>query len=308
MRFTKMHGAGNDYLFVDGFDAERDWARVAKQASDRHFGVGSDGLIVAVPSKVADVQMRMWNADGSEAEMCGNGIRCFAKFVLEGSLVAADPAALRVETGAGVLTVAPTWEDGRITRARVDMGAPILRGADVPTDASALGPSDYAGLDNGLVQALGLSPQDLVFDARATLEAPGDARRGSVSYVVTAVSTGNPHAVSFVDTPVADVALERVGPLMEHHTAFPNRVNFSIANVLGRDRLRSRTWERGAGATLACATGVTATVVAARLHGLVGDDVTVEVPGGELWISWPGHGSATMEGPVAEVFSGELPE
>jgi diaminopimelate epimerase len=304
MRFTKMHGAGNDYVFVDGFDAKRDWAHVAKQASDRHFGIGSDGLIVAVPSSVADVRMRMWNSDGSEAEMCGNGIRCFAKFVLESGLVAAGPAALRVETGAGVLTVAPTWEDGRITRALVNMGVPVLRAVDVPADALALGPSDYSRLDSDLTQALGLSPQDLVFGAQAALGPPS----GGVSFVVTAVSTGNPHAVSFVDTPVADVPLERVGPMMEHHPAFPNRVNFHVVNVLGRDRLRSRTWERGAGETLACATGATGMVVAARLHGMVGDNVTVEVPGGELLISWPGHGSATMEGPVAEVFSGELPE
>jgi diaminopimelate epimerase len=180
------------------------------------------------------------------------------------------------------------------------MGTPVLRAADVPADAGALGPSDHAALDRGLLTGLGLEASDLVFDAHATV--------GSERFALSAVSMGNPHAASFIEEPVAEVALERLGPLMEHHAAFPNRVNFTIANVLGRSRLRSRTWERGAGLTLACATGVTALVVAARLHGLVDDVVTVEVPGGELIITWPGHGSAIMEGPVAEVFSGELAE
>ena len=300
MRFTKMHGAGNDYVFVDGKGVERDWPSIAKRVSDRHFGIGSDGLIIAVPSEVADVRMRMWNADGSESEMCGNGIRCFAKFVLEGHLAEADPASLRVETGAGVLTIAPTWQDGAITRATVDMGAPVLRATDVPVDAGALGPSDHAALDLGLAAALGLNSGDLVFDAEAIVD--------GTAFAVTAVSMGNPHALAFIDARVGDVPLDRLGPLVEHHAAFPNRVNFHVVNVLGRDRLRSRTWERGTGQTLACATGATAMVVAARLHGLVDDVVTVEVPGGELIITWPGHGSAFMEGPVAEVFSGEMPE
>ena len=139
MRFSKQHGAGNDYVFVDGFSEQRDWPELARRVSDRHFGIGSDGLIVAFPSSEADVRMRMWNADGSEAEMCGNGIRCFVKFVLERQMVPAGTDALRVETGAGVLTIEPQWEDGKVTRARVDMGRPVLRALDVPAAPAAAG-------------------------------------------------------------------------------------------------------------------------------------------------------------------------
>ena len=141
MQFTKLQGAGNDYIFVDGSSQQRDWSAVSRRVSDRHFGIGSDGLIVAARSERADVRMRMWNADGSESEMCGNGIRCFAKFVLEREIVPMPDGALSVETGAGVIVVTPSWEDGRITGARVDMGAPVLRSADVPADPTALAPS-----------------------------------------------------------------------------------------------------------------------------------------------------------------------
>ena len=300
MQFTKLQGAGNDYIFVDGLSQQRDWSELSRRVSDRHFGIGSDGLIVAAPSKTADVRMRMWNADGSESEMCGNGIRCLAKFVLERGLVPAPNGALSVETGAGLIAVTPLWEDGRITGARVDMGTPVLRAADVPVDPTALGPSDFAQLDAGIVEALGLAPHDLVFDA--PLAADGTA------FVGSAVSMGNPHFVALLDEPVAGVPLERVGPLIEHHAAFSNRVNFTVANVESRGRIVSRTWERGSGQTMACGTGVCATVVAARLHGLVDDDVSVRVPGGELTITWPGHGPVIMEGDAVEVFSGEWPD
>ncbi len=300
MQFTKLQGAGNDYIFVDGSSQQRDWPELSRRVSDRHFGIGSDGLIVAAPSKTADVRMRMWNADGSESEMCGNGIRCFAKFVLERRLVAAPNGSLAVETGAGLITVTPSWEDGRITGARVDMGAPVLRAADVPVDPTALGPSDYEKLDEGIVEALGHAPHDLVFDA--PLAADGE------TFVGSAVSMGNPHFVALLDEPVAGVALERAGLLIEHHAAFPNRVNFTVANVESRGRIVSRTWERGSGETMACGTGVCAMVVEARLHGLVDDVVSVRVPGGELTITWPGHGAVIMEGDAVEVFSGEWPD
>ena len=300
MQFTKLQGAGNDYIFVDGLSQQRDWSELSRRVSDRHFGIGSDGLIVAARSKSADIRMRMWNADGSESEMCGNGIRCFAKFVLERGLVAAPDGALSVETGAGLISVTPSWEGGRITGALVDMGAPVLRAADVPADPGAFGPSDYAKLDGGIMEALGLAPDDIVFDA--ALAADGTALVGS------AVSMGNPHFVALLDEPVASVALERLGPLVEHYAAFPNRVNFTVANVESRGRIVSRTWERGSGETMACGTGVCATVVAARLHGLVDDLVSVRVPGGELTITWPGHGPVIMEGDAVEVFSGEWPD
>ena len=152
MQFTKLQGAGNDYIFVDGSSQLRDWSELSRRVSDRHFGVGSDGLIVVVPSQDADVRMLMYNADGSRGEMCGNGIRCFAKFVLERKLVPSPNVALSVETGAGLIAVRPWWEGGRSTGARVDMGAPVLRAGDVPVDRTALGPSDYAKLDAGIVE------------------------------------------------------------------------------------------------------------------------------------------------------------
>ncbi len=300
MHFTKLQGAGNDYIFVDGLSQQRDWSELSRRLSDRHFGIGSDGLIVAAPSETADVRMRMWNADGSESEMCGNGIRCLAKFVLERGLVPAPNGALSVQTGAGLIGVTPSWENGRITGARVDMGAPALRAADVPVDPAALGPSDYGALDAGIVEALGIAPDDIVFDSPLTAD--------GATLVGSAVSMGNPHFIALLDDPVAGVALERIGPLVEHHAAFPRRVNLTVANVTSRSALDTRTWERGSGATMACGTGVCATVVAARLHGLVGDVVSVRTPGGELTITWPGHGHVIMEGDAVEVFSGEWPE
>ena len=300
MHFTKLQGAGNDYIFVDGLSQQRDWSELSRRLSDRHFGIGSDGLIVAAPSETADVRMRMWNADGSESEMCGNGIRCLAKFVLERGLVPAPNGALSVQTGAGLIAVTPSWENGRITGARVDMGAPALRAADVPVDPAALGPSDYGALDAGIVEALGIAPDDIVFNAPLTAD--------GTTLVGSAVSMGNPHFIALLDDPVAGVALERIGPAVEHHAAFPRRVNLTVANVTSRSALDTRTWERGSGATMACGTGVCATVVAARLHGLVGDVVSVRTPGGELTITWPGHGPVIMEGDAVEVFSGEWPE
>ena len=300
MHFTKLQGAGNDYIFVDGLREQRDWPEIARRVSDRHFGVGADGLIVVAPSERAPVRMRMYNLDGSEGEMCGNGIRCFAKFVLERGMVPANGGTLDVETGAGVLNIAPHWNGGRVTGARVDMGEPILRASDVPVDASKMGPSDSAALDVALVESLGLRPDELAFDAPVTVS--------GVTFTLTAVSMGNPHVTAFIDEPVNDVELDRLGPRMEHHEAYPRRINFHLVNYVARDHLVSRTWERGSGLTLACGTGVSSIVVAARLHGLVDDEVRVEVPGGELTITWPGHGPVFMDGDAVEVFSGDFPD
>jgi len=299
VRFTKYQGAGNDYLFIDGRVQQEDWPALAKAMSDRHFGVGSDGIIVAAPSSEAPIRMRIFNADGSEGEMCGNGIRCFAKFALEGGMVDGGRDSLAIETGAGVLTVEPRWTSDRVTSALVDMGDPILRAVDVPVDASKIGPSDYAALDAGMVEELGLKTQDLLFDAPIQVN--------GTTFVSTAVSMGNPHIVAFIDEPVDGIALDKLGPLVEHHEAFPKRINFHVVNVVDRTRLVSRTWERGSGMTLACGTGASAMVVVARLHGLVDDVVNVRLPGGELVITWRGHGPVTMEGDAVEVFSGEFP-
>ena len=298
VEFTKYQGAGNDYLFIDAREQQQNWPALAKVMSDRHFGVGADGIIIAAPAEASDalVRMRIFNADGSEGEMCGNGLRCFAKFVIERDLVDGGRESMNVQTGAGVLTVEPLWDAASVVGARVNMGDPILRAVDVPVDPSQAEPSEYYALNTPLVDHMGIAPEELMFDAFVDI--------GVMKVLGTAVSMGNPHFISILGTPVYDIPLEKVGPLVEHHAAFPNRVNFSVVNIRDRGHLVGRTWERGSGITLACGTGVSAVVVAAHLHGLVDDHVSLEWPGGELRVTWPGHGSVILEGDAVEVFSG----
>lgn len=279
MKFTKLHGAGNDYLYVDATHQERDWPALAVAMSDRHLGAGSDGIILALPSNKADLRMRMFNADGSEAEMCGNGIRCFVRFALDENIISNGATAVSVETGAGILDVTPISDGGKMIRARVGMGEPILVPADVPVD---------------------LPGQDVVMDHPLSVDGG--------NFKLTFVSMGNPHAIAFLDEPVDDVRLTEVGPLVEHHPLFPNRINFEIANVIDRGRIQLRVWERGSGITMACGTGACATAVAARLHGLIDDKVVIELPGGELTVEWSGKGPVILEGPVEEVYKGEWPD
>ncbi len=279
MKFTKMHGAGNDYVFVDGRAGERDWPALSVAMSDRHLGVGSDGVIVLQGANDADVRMSMFNADGSQGEMCGNGIRCFVRFAIDNGAVSADRSPITVETLAGVLEVSPGWDDGELTRASVSMGSPILEPADVPVLAPGPGP---------------------------VLRHPLTV--GGRTFDLTFVSMGNPHAVAFIDEPVDDFPLHEIGPLVEHDPIFPNRVNFEIANVLDEATITARVWERGSGLTQACGTGACAIAVAARLRGLTCDDVTVALPGGELSVRWPGHGEVILNGPVAKVYEGTWPD
>ena len=278
MRFTKMHGAGNDYVYIDAREQERDWAALSVAMSDRHLGVGSDGLILALPSAKADLRMRMFNADGSEGEMCGNGIRCLVRFAFDNGIVDAARSPVRVETMAGVLDVTPLGDNGDgMTAARVLMGAPRLSPPEIPVAVECM---------------------DVVIDQ--PLEVAGREFR------MTCVSMGNPHAVVFMDEPVDDFPLTEIGPQVEHHPLFPARVNFEIVNVLdGGKVLKTRVWERGSGITMACGTGACAVQVAARLNGLAGDRATIALPGGDLTVEWPGEGEVVMEGPVATVFDGE---
>ena len=280
MRFSKLHGAGNDYIYVDARGGERDWPELARQVSDRHFGIGADGLILLKNSEVADARMQMFNADGSEGMMCGNGIRCFIRFGLDNSAFSQATTSFDIETASGVLNVRPIWESGAMTRASVGMGAPIFRPSDIPVNApDAMNPVlDYPIAVDG------------------------------VELLLTCVSMGNPHAVMFLDQPVEDYPLTTIGPKVENHPAFPARVNFEVVNVIDSGRIRVRVWERGSGITLACGTGACAVVVAARLHGLVGNKVAVVLPGGELEVSWSGDGEVILEGPVAHIFDGDWPE
>ena len=274
-----MHGAGNDYLYIDARRLERDWPSLAVAMSDRHRGVGSDGIILVLPGQAAPLRMRMFNADGSEGEMCGNGIRCFVRYALDRGIVQADASPVMVETLAGVLPVTPILDGGRMVRASVGMGEPRLRAEDIPVSAPG---------------------HEMVVDY--PLEVNGHR------FSISCVSMGNPHAVAFVDEPVDEVPLGDLGPLVEHHPMFPRRVNFEVANLIDSHSLRVRVWERGSGLTQACGTGACAVAVAARLHGLVGDEVAVSLPGGELIVRWAGQGQVVLEGPVEEVFEGEWPD
>ena len=277
--FTKMHGAGNDYVYIDARGRQRDWPALAVAMSDRHTGVGSDGIILMADSDRADLRMRMYNADGSQGEMCGNGIRCLVKFALDRRVVPCDASPVTVETLAGVRQVTPVWEDGRMVGASVTMGEPRLRPQDVPVAAPGSGPV----IDHPL-------------------------RVNGYDLSISCVSMGNPHAVAFLREPVDDFPLHEVGPVIERHELFPERVNFEIVNLESRSRLRARVWERGSGLTMACGSGASALAVAARLHGYVDDDVTVSLPGGDLAVSWAGRGEVVLEGPVQEVFQGEWPD
>ena len=282
MRFTKMHGAGNDYLFIDARGEQRDWPSLSVAMSDRHTGVGSDGIILALPSERADLRMQMFNADGSEGEMCGNGIRCLAGFALTRDIVSADTSPVVIETLVGERVVTPiAWDEGRVVRATVGMGQPSVAVADIPVHAPG---------------------HEMIMDY--PLQVDGH------TFEISCVSMGNPHAVAFLDTPVEDVALQEVGPLVENHPMFPQRVNFEIANVTDSGHVRARVWERGSGQTMACGSGVCAIAVIGGLKRLTGDEVTVSLPGGELVVRWPGpsRGEVVLEGPVVEVFEGEWPE
>ncbi|MSQ11962.1 MAG: diaminopimelate epimerase [Dehalococcoidia bacterium] len=308
MRLVKMHGAGNDYLFADGSakGGRHDWAALARAVSDRHTGVGADGLILALPSRNADLRMRMFNADGSEAEMCGNGIRCLVRFALEEGLITLpEGRPVRVETLAGVRTVQPVFRKGVMTAARVGMGKPILRPSDIPVDMTRANhprlsahPEPVEGrAEEGRVPAKTRAPVQPLMDH--PLKVDGQTLR------VTAVSMGNPHAVAFIRTPVAELPLHLVGPKVERHPLFPKRVNAEFVNVLDRKNLRARVWERGSGETMACGTGACAIGVAARLHGLTDETVDITLPGGTLRVSWDGKGEVFLEGPVAKVFDVE---
>jgi diaminopimelate epimerase len=276
MRFVKMQGTGNDFVLVEAQGDERDWPRLAQAMCDRHFGVGADGLILVLPSSRADVRMRMFNPDGSEAEMCGNGLRCIVKYAVEGGLARPRAGCIDVETLAGVLAAQPYGDERTVERVRVSMGAPRFAPAEIPVLVDAEPP---------------------IVDL--PLDVAGHALR------LTCLSMGNPHAVHFVDGSVADFPLEEVGPLVERHPVFPQRVNFEVAQVLAGDRIEARVWERGAGATLACGSGASATAVAARLSSLVGDAVDITLPGGTLGIEWDGRGEVYLTGPAERVFVGE---
>jgi len=276
MRFTKMQGAGNDYVYVDCFQEPmpHDPAGLSRILSDRHFGVGADGLILIGPSDKADARMRMFNADGSEAEMCGNGIRCVAKYVYDHGI--ARKPSLKIETGRGILELDLEIAGDKVQQVRVDMGEPILEASRIPTSLPGNPPLDVP-----------LVPLDLR---------------------VTCVSMGNPHCITYVDEITDDLVL-RTGPKVEVHSAFPRRVNAEFVKVNRPDEVTMRVWERGSGETMACGTGACAVAVAGVLTGRTGRRVTAHLPGGALQLYWSENDNHVyMTGPAVEVFSGVWPE
>lgn len=276
-----MHGLGNDYVYVNCFEERNlpdDLPELARRVSDRHFGIGGDGLILVRPSELGDARMQMFNADGSEAEMCGNGVRCVAKLVYDHGICRNET--LKIETGAGLLAIDLEVVDGQVARAAVDMGRPILAGLEIPTTLP--GNSSLEG-----------SP---VCDV--PLEVDGQTLQ------VTCVSMGNPHCVTFVDQ-ITDEQVLGLGPKVEQHAAFPNRINAEFVEVLSPTEMNMRVWERGSGETLACGTGACAVGVAGVLTGRTERNVTIHLLGGDLQIEWSKEtGHVRMTGPATEVFSG----
>lgn len=281
MRFVKMHGAGNDYIYVNCFDEPipADPPALAREVSDRHFGIGGDGLVLICPSELADARMRMFNADGSEAEMCGNAIRCVGKYLYDHGLTRKTRVA--IETGRGELTLDLEVVDGQVERARVNMGKPILEPAEIPTTLAAT--KSHAG--TGAV-------------VDADLEVAGER------LLATCVSMGNPHCVTFVDK-LSDRWVHQVGPKIETDAHFPRRVNAEFVEVVSPTELRMRVWERGSGETLACGTGAAAVCVAGVLSGRSQRRVTIHLLGGDLELEWADDGCVYKTGPATEVFAGE---
>jgi diaminopimelate epimerase len=280
MRFTKMHGTGNDYVYLDCFAGlpSGDLAELARRIADRHFGVGGDGLILIRPSEVADARMQMFNPDGSEAEMCGNGVRCVAKFVYDHGLV--RKPTLTIETGAGILTLDLEIADGLVRRVRVDMGEPILRPEKIPTTL----------------------PGNPRFEGGPVVDTTVEV--ACRQFRVTCVSMGNPHCVTFVNR-LSDDWVLRIGPLLEMDRRFPRRINAEFVEVVSPDEVRMRVWERGTGETLACGTGASAVCVAGALTGRTGRRILAHLPGGDLELHWADDNHVFMTGPAVEVFSGD---
>jgi len=277
MKFTKMHGCGNDYIYVDGSKEMipvEEKPQIVRRLSDRHFGIGGDGVIFVNPSAEADFEMEMYNMDGSRAEMCGNGIRCVAKFVYDKGLT--NKTSISIISCGKIKYLDLNIADGKVSTVKVNMGAPILKAKDIPV----------------------ICDREEAIAERLEVE-------GTV-YEMTCVSMGNPHAVIFMDH-VADLPLEKIGPEFENHVRFPNRINTEFIRVLDDETIEMRVWERGTGETLACGTGACASVVAAVLNGLTKEQVTVKLLGGNLQIQWDRQTNLVyMTGPATTVFEGEI--
>jgi diaminopimelate epimerase len=287
MRFSKLQATGNDFILVDARTVERDWSRLARAICDRHLGVGADGLILVQNSTGADLKMGLFNSDGSEAEVSGNGLRCFAKYAIEEDFAGNIPSrrrqssrSLMVETLSGLRKVKAHMSANKVRAAEVNMGLPRFRPEQIPVNVQ--------------VDIIPILNYPLVIDGR--------------KLTLCLLSMGNPHAVTFLSQPVADFPLTEIGPKVESHREFPQRTNFEAARVLSRGKIEARVWERGVGETLACGSGASAIAVAARLLDYVDRQVDIILTGGTLIVSWDMAGEVLLSGPVEEVFTGEWPE
>lgn len=274
--FTKMHGTGNDYVYINLFEENvPNPEELSIRISDRHFGIGSDGLILVAPSEVADCRMRMYNADGSEGAMCGNGIRCVAKYAYEHGIV--KDTHITVETKSGIKTLELTVEDGLVTYVQVNMGKAILKPAEIPVAAEG---EDFIA-------------REMVVDGK--------------EYTATCVSMGNPHCVIFTEG-IDDLDLEKIGPKFENHELFPDRINTEFVEIIDEHTIRMRVWERGSGETISCGTGTCAATVASVLNGYCkqGEEVEVQIRGGKLYDTYLENGEVLMKGPATTVFDGDM--
>ena len=292
MNFTKMQAAGNDFILAEAGDMQCDWSPVAKAICDRHFGVGADGLLLVSPSVMADFGMRVFNPDGSEADTCGNGLRCLAKYVVDMGLANAKACQILVETKSGVREVKLHYEakfegentkGSEVVRIQVAMGKPKLEAKDIPV-AIEPGKGNLVNIKSILSYSFIVEGMELLLNL---------------------VSMGNPHAIYFWQHPVSDFPLSQLGPKIEQLKLFPYGVNFEVARVMSRRQIAARVWERGVGETLACGSGACAIAVAAQLHGYIDNKVDIKLPGGILEVEWDGVGEVLLDGPAETVFTGE---
>jgi diaminopimelate epimerase len=286
MEFTKMHGAANDFVVVDARNMKRDWPRLAITVCDRHRGIGCDSLITVLDSSKAHYAMRTYDADGSESETCGNGLRCVARYVLEKGLVEPDIEEIKIETLSEVSTVKPERKDGKVVKFWANLGKPRLTAEQINLDLKA-GKGEF-------------------FNTNSLLDYRG--RVDGMEVTLSLVSMGNPHAVLFTKEPVKNFPMEKIGPLVENLPIFPNRTNFQVARVLDHETIEARVWEKGIGETMACGSGTCAITVASKLNGFTGAKVKVHLPGGILDASFNGTGEVVIGGPAVVVYEGVWPD
>jgi diaminopimelate epimerase len=286
MDFTKMQGAANDFVLIETDDAQREWSTLTKAMCDRHLGVGADSLLLLLPSDKADFGMRIFDADGSEAEACGNGIRCLAKYVFERGLISTETNRIMVETIAGIRKIELEKRGGKLVKIWANMGKPEFAADKIPVTIKS-GGDNVVDINSMLSYKTNVDNTDLTLNL---------------------VSMGNPHAVYFHHEPVSEFPLSRIGPQVENMAVFPNRINFEVVRVLSPKHLEVRVWERGVGETLACGSGACATAVASKLLGHTERKVDIKLPGGTLDVEWNGAGEVILGGPAEIVFEGKWPD